>query len=320
MDIAYIILAHKNPEQLVRLILRLNQKNTSFFVHIDKKTDHTIYNQIVSNLSYLQNVHFLKRYKCYWGDFGLVKATLQGIEEIFNRNIPFDWLILLSGQDYPLKSNIQIDKILQKNEGKLFISYADYLVPPDKKWLTSGSDRIDYWHFCLSNYVRFVFPAKLTANSYLRYKILKRPWLQFIAFIYSYLFGWIPLKKRQYPQGFQPFIGSQFWSLSKDCVEYIHDFVKENRSFVNFFRYVDIPDEMFFQTIILNSEFKERVVNDNLFEIDWNNPNPTYPRIFVKTDFARLVNSSKLFARKFDMTKDPDILDIIDREILSEEI
>ena len=320
MKIAYIVLAHKYPEQLKRLIIKLDNEETSFFIHIDKKTSNKVYNQIVSSLSHLPNVYFLNRYKCYWGGFGLVKATIQGIKEIFDRNISFDWLILLSGQDYPLKTNSQIKKALEKNEGKLFLTHYDYLIPPDKKWPTSGSDRIDYWHFCLSNYVRFVFPAKLTANSYLRYKILKRPWLQFISFLYSCLFFWLPLKKRKFPEGFKPFIGSQFWCLSRDCVEYIHVFVQQNPDFINFFMYVDIPDEMFFQTVVLNSPFKERVVNDNLFCIDWDNINQTYPKVFVKTDFDRLISSSKLFARKFDMIRDVDILNLLDQKLLSDAV
>jgi hypothetical protein len=60
MKIAYVVLAHRYPEQLIRLILRLNTENTSFFVHFDKKSDDKIYNQLVSELSHLPNVYFLK--------------------------------------------------------------------------------------------------------------------------------------------------------------------------------------------------------------------------------------------------------------------
>jgi hypothetical protein len=95
--------------------------------------------------------------------------------------------------------------------------------------------------------------------------------------------------------------------------------MQHNPAFVNFFKYVDIPDEMFFQTIILNSPFKESVINDNLVYIDWENPNPSYPRTFVKTDFEILVSSSKLFARKFDVSRDADILDMIDQKILNDD-
>jgi hypothetical protein len=318
MRIAYIILAHRYPEQLIRLILKLNTENNSFFVHIDKKTNDKIYHQIVSGLSHIPNVYFLKRHKCYWGDFGIVNATVEGIKELFNRNISFDRLRLLSGQDYPIKSNSQIEEFLRENAGKQFISYEYYLIPPEKSWPTSGSDRIDYWHFSLGK-MRFVFPAKLTASTANRVRLKKLAWLRAFSALWSGLMFLFPPIKRNLPEGFRPFIGSQFWCLSKDCVEYIHNFMQHNPAFVNFFKYVDIPDEMFFQTIILNSPFKESVINDNLVYIDWENPNPSYPRTFVKTDFEILVSSSKLFARKFDVSRDADILDMIDQKILNDD-
>ncbi|MGE5445412.1 MAG: hypothetical protein ACM3SR_12560 [Ignavibacteriales bacterium] len=43
MRLAYIISAYKYPEQLIRLILRLNTDTTSFFIHVDKKTDNEVY-------------------------------------------------------------------------------------------------------------------------------------------------------------------------------------------------------------------------------------------------------------------------------------
>lgn len=62
--------------------------------------------------------------------------------------------------------------------------------------------------------------------------------------------------------------------------------------------------------------FKNCIVNDDLKYIDWENPNPTPPAILGKSDFHRLVNSPKLFARKFDITRDAEILDLIDQQIL----
>ena len=51
MNIAYIILAHKYPRQLIRLVNRLNTEKTYFLIHIDKKTNNDIYQEIVQGLS-----------------------------------------------------------------------------------------------------------------------------------------------------------------------------------------------------------------------------------------------------------------------------
>ncbi len=50
--------------------------------------------------------------------------------------------------------------------------------------------------------------------------------------------------------------------------------------------------------------------------MDLENPNPNCPATLDKSYFDKLINSSKLFARKFDMTRDADILDMIDQKIL----
>ncbi len=49
MRIAYVILAHKYPEQLVRLISQLNTNDVSFFLHIDKKPDDKFYHQVLQH-------------------------------------------------------------------------------------------------------------------------------------------------------------------------------------------------------------------------------------------------------------------------------
>ena len=123
MKIAYIISAYKYPEQLIRLISRLNSETNNFFVHVDKKTDSKIYYQVADSLRHFSNVYFLERHKCYWGDFSHVNATIKGIEEIFSRSIPFDYVFLLTGQDYPIKSNSQIEKFLIENQRKSFMEY-----------------------------------------------------------------------------------------------------------------------------------------------------------------------------------------------------
>ncbi|MBD2388336.1 beta-1,6-N-acetylglucosaminyltransferase [Cylindrospermum sp. FACHB-282] len=316
MNIAYIVLAHKYPEQLIRLIIRLSTEKTYFFVHIDQRMNSKAYQQIVREISHISNVFFLKRRKCYWGDYSLVAATLEGFKEIFSRNIDFDWLILLSGQDYPIKSNSQIQEFLRKNIGKSFVDYFPLPRPENlsPKWTNGGFDRINYWHFCLFNQ-RFVFPGKRRLNTYYAYHVKPTILDRIISRLWFCLVLFFPIK-RKFPQGFQPLAGSQFWCLSRECGEYIYNFIQQNPTFVNFFNYVDVPDEIFFQTIILNSPIRTTVINNNLWYMDWQNPNPNLPAILGENDLDKLINSSCLFARKFDAYQDIEILNSLDKQIL----
>ena len=71
-----------------------------------------------------------------------------------------------------------------------------------------------------------------------------------------------------------------------------------------------------FQTIIMNSPFKDKVVNDNLRYIVWPSAFDSSPINVVKSDFPKLKTSPQLFARKFDMTMDCEVMDMIDQQIL----
>jgi hypothetical protein len=84
---------------------------------------------------------------------------------------------------------------------------------------------------------------------------------------------------------------------------------------VNFFRWVDVPDELFFQTILMNSSLKERIINDDLRYIAWKDLESGSPAILKLDDFDQMMQSPKLFARKFDMTVDAEVLDLIDRAL-----
>ncbi len=316
MKIAYLILAHQYPEQLIRLIQSRNTENTSFFIHINQRTDQQTYNKFVKGLSHLPNVHFIKRHVIYMFDFGHTQASLQGIKEVIESKVDFDWLILSTGQDYSIKPNHYIENFFRENAGKIFLDYMDNLVVTDGLWLNRGADNINYWHVRLWT-LRFVFPGTLDLNSHNRYCNSQKLWYQMLSFMWNRIVPSFPIK-RKFPEGFTPFRGSAYWCFPKDCVEYIDKFLKENKGFINYFKYVDGPDEMFFQTLLLNSPLKDRVVNDNLFFIDWENPNPSCPRVFEKDDFERLVNSPKLFARKFDATRDSEILDLLDQKVLQD--
>ena len=124
--------------------------------------------------------------------------------------------------------------------------------------------------------------------------------------------------KRKLPNKFLLYGGSQWWTLSSDCIEWVVNFIKDNPRLVNYFRYTFIPDELFFHTIIMNSPFKDSVMNENLRYIDFSRGNPNPPAVLHSEDFDDLPNDSNmLFARKFDIQRDSKILDLIDQKIIN---
>ena len=300
MKIAYIILAHKYPEQLLRLIYKLNTADVSFFIHIDKKADDKFYHHVLTQLKDFPNVSFIKRYHLTWGSFDIVRASLEGIKSIVETGTYFDYVIHLSGQDYLIKSNEQIKKFFQENKGKEFIEYFPL---PYALW-HGGLTRLECWYIRWNNKI-YRIPEKREFKSRIN------------SFLYSLLLLLVP-KRRKLPEGFALYGGSAFWCLTGECIKWINDFVKQNPKFVNRFNYTFCPDELFYQILIVNSPFQKKVINTYLTYLEWTIDYSGHPKTLEKNDFEQIRESEKLFARKFDMTIDPDILDMIDKMILSQ--
>lgn len=122
--------------------------------------------------------------------------------------------------------------------------------------------------------------------------------------------------KRPYLRGVTPQIGNQWMILSRRFCEFV-SYSPEVERFKRFYRYTLIPDESFFQTVMMNTNYKGAIVNDDKRIIDWV-PMGTIklrPRDFTSKDAGFLLASQGLFARKFDETVDAGILSILESNL-----
>jgi hypothetical protein len=274
--VAYVISAYKNAGHFSRLVHRLHTgPETIFLVHVDRKTDEETFRMMVDGVADLEDVRFLARHACHWGGFGHVRASLKGIDELVGSGADPDYVVLLSGQDYPIKSNAYIRDFLVRGEGRSFFLHFPL---PTANWRHGGLDRMHDWHH--------------------RYRRLHVR---------------LPLRRRL-PHDMRPWGGSAYWIVSRAALKTIAGFVEANPWYVHFFEHVHIPDELFFQTILLNSPEAERCVDFRLHYTEWSRM--PAPAILVKDDYPQLVGSSCLFARKFDPGVDREILDLIDEGLL----
>ena len=293
---------------MIRLIERLTADGAAFFVHIDKSAPAQFSRRVATAFSQAPHVHLVPRHRVTWGRFSVVQAALEGIAEVVRLRFACDFGILLSGQDYPIRSNAQIFDYLAQRKGQSFVDYEQ--LPSARRWLNEngGLNRIEYWHFRLGDLpLEFPrpFPAHTTPG-----RIAARAWAGLCR---------IFPRKRMLPNGLIPFGGSGFWCLTGACLQYVHDFSRRHRNLTRFFRYVDNPDEVFFQTIVMNSAYRHTVVNDDLRYIVWPQRPAAHPEILREGDFERIVASGKLFARKFDPAQSAKLLEMIDQRITATE-
>src|ERR1700728_2180849 len=101
--INFILLVHKDPDQVRRLVDRLSSDESYFYIHVDKDVDISLFKK---ELEGLENVYFLEneqREYGTWVDIGIVEATINALKQIL-KDKREGYCVLLSGQDYPIKS------------------------------------------------------------------------------------------------------------------------------------------------------------------------------------------------------------------------
>lgn len=297
--IAYLIQAHNNPVHLQKMIWALNSEKVSFFIHIDKKSDILEFTKL---LWQQKNIYFVNnRINVIWKWFSQVKATIQTIKLAFKK-WNYKYFILLSWADYPIKSNKEILSFFE-NTNKNYIehkkieksnNYLDYF-KNKQLWF-----KISKWHFY--DTLKYNFNSK---------KWSFKHWLYRLFILFNILIVNTFSKKKKIGLNIDYYFWSQWWCINQESIEYILDFHEKNRFLEKIFYYSDSSDEMYFQTILMNSEFKNICINDNLRYIDWSK-NREWPAILAENDFKKTTNSQKLFARKFGK-KSKKLINLIDK-------
>jgi hypothetical protein len=315
MNIAYLILAHNQPLQLERLIERLNQPNINFYVHVDKKSKDL--SSVTQNLSKYKNVTVISRYNVNWMGFNMVKSTLDLIQHALASGINFKYYVLLSGQDYPIKNNEYVNNFFSSHNTD-FISYnkLSHLPEPFR-------DKVRLFHFPDIPYTN---PRSLK-----KIPILVKAYYG----IYKRFKKYMP--QRSFYKNYEPYFGSQWFALTHETIKYVLEFIKENKQYVKFMELTEGPDEIFFQTIILNSERKNNLCGydsyldwlktrkdgelfvqgySSLRYMDWSERGKPKPAVLDSSYYETLKESEELFARKFDEVISADLLRRIDINLL----
>jgi hypothetical protein len=292
MRIAYLILAHHQPQHLGALIDQLDDRNARFFVHLDRKSDIKPFRNVVKS----ERAVFLdRRLPIAWGEWNLVQATLDLLNRAY-RETPSAHYQLLSGDCYPIKSKEEIAAKLASGNFN-YITINEQMRPGSRfydRLIYRRSDR---------RLIKFLRRRRSLAR-------LKIPTYtgQLIKGVRGKL---DELTDRTLPAGTIPHKGWQWWCLTHDCARYVLDYVNANPRFVRFFRSALIPDESFFHTIIANSEFAHTLsptcpqgaISGNHY-VRWQEvKGRCKPRVLEESDFAELAASQACFARKFSETK-----------------
>lgn len=294
MKLVYIIIAHTNSEQTLRLVNNLNYNNSSFVFHISTNCESQFYETVYNTFKNYDNCFFARRANIRWGDFSTVQGTINAIDKIIESDLDFDYAVLLSGQDYPIKTNDEIARSIEKLNGKLLLETMTF--KELRNW-------VEKYHFWIRGH-HYRYPSD-TANG-------------IIGKSYNYFFSLFFPKNRKLPYGYVAYKGSFWWTLPKDCIQYLHKHIhsKVGRNLIKFYRYTYHAAESYFQTILMKSPYRDHIINKDMRFILWPDESG-HPKFLTSDDFNAIKSSEYLFGRKFDSRKDAKILDLIDQELLN---
>ena len=278
MRIACIIMAHKEPLQVQRLIKKFEPFPIDFYIHLDKKIPFGPF-EFLTNLS---QVHFIKnRIRVRWASYSFLNAVLQSVKEVTQTGIAYDFITVMSGQDYPIKPVESLLGQLEKNKGRNYVCFET-----GTEWWDHAISRVNRYHF-----TNFDFRG--------RYRI------QF------FLNAFLPTRKFPLPYKLYGGPRAMCMTITPECAAYLVDFIEKDKKLRRFIRFTWGPDEFVIPTLVMNSPFKDSVINDNFYYIDWS-AGGSNPKILRVEDYNKLMATDKFMARKFDIKVDSAILDKID--------
>jgi hypothetical protein len=240
------------------------------------------------------------------GNFALVQSYLDAIAWLLETGSDFSWLINLSGQDYPIQPLSQVEAFLSQTDYDGFVEYFK-VFSNESPWKQSeGYSRYAYRYRTIVANLPEWQQKVLTPLKALNYL---QPFFR-VNFSYGATLG---LKiSTPFHEDFVCYGGSFFCTLSRKCVEYLHNSIKQYPELVDYYRGVANPDECFIQTLLVNSQLFN-LCNDCKRYFDFSQTRNGHPRILMSADFPALANSQAHFARKFDFATDRSVLDLLDQ-------
>ena len=280
---AYLIMCHTNFDQLLILLNILDDERNDIYLHIDKKAKGFSLDDIKQHIKH-SVLHIIKPMRVNWGGDSFIELELRLLRE--STRTHHMYYHLLSGMDLPIKSQDYIHSFFGRQSGNDFVGMER---KHDHNLYRSFMCRLDYYYI----FQNIIERGKGRIACKIQWKLVH---LQEKCNIRRTKRSNIEFQK-----------GPQWFSITHKTACIVLD---EYKKYKKYFRYTFCADEIFLQTILNNSPQidKTKVIDDTMRYIDWDRGKPYTFRL---EDYDTIINSNKLFARKFDINVDERIITAI---------
>lgn len=287
---AILILAHKDADYIYSLSVLL-KKNFNVYVHFDTKFSLT---EEVKDKFHAANIFVCQKINVKWGAFSIVEATFVLMKEAL-KNKDNTFFHLISGQDFPI---IDINKIFEFYEGNTNI----YMTYSFSKNCIKSHENVLWWQ-------KYYFYFD---------KISRRTWYgkiyHRISLIFQILLGINKFKSLDINEDM--YHCSEWIDIPREPLEYVFTFLNEHKNWLKLFQTSAFPDESIFQTILCNSKYKEKIINNNHRYIDWKHKYKNGPKFLDVTDYDKIKKTNCHFARKIDKNISKELIIKLKKELI----
>lgn len=295
MSQAILITAYKDFSQLDRMISRF--RDFYVYVHIDRKAIGEAKSFLMGGGKYFIDkyidngrVKIVSKYTVGWGGYNHLLSVIY-LMKLANKNPDVSYIHIVSGQDYPVKGKAEFDVLEQS--GNIFMTCT-----PLDSTSAMVKERYRYTHL-------FARLWDIRSTRYIKWDKRSRKYL--------------PLERKRIGKFRMPDIykGMVWVSMPKNVSTFVCDFIRT----VNGLRFMfgllwsEIPEEIFFQTILMHSVYRGNIVNDNMRYTLWHEKNGALPGILDESDFESIINSNAIFARKISSDCSAKLLNMLDEMI-----
>lgn len=317
MRAAYLILSHRRPSQLIRLIevILRQDAHAVIVVHHDQfrsEVDKSMFEQF-------SNVYLLTSdYPIEWGDFSQVDVYWRSLTWMLE-HVEFDWVIFLSAQDYPIKPLHMLYRHLNESGVDAFVDGCPIDEIQDSTTRRDAGFRYNYQYRILPDLqILSRFPSAIRRPLHNAYAVCIGGFNRVQPFFHVYRYP-APLpsrigsraRRRPFTASAPCWKSSSWLTMNHRAAEAVVRFTVSNADYVRYYRSTVVPDESATATIVANDP-ELTLVRHGIHHINWSGIGRSHPEIFTESNLQELVASDQYFARKFDETVDSVILDRLD--------
>jgi hypothetical protein len=281
---AALVTAYKDFDMLERLVLRLQSLGMRVFVHIDKRSAGA--KEAVLRIRSL-GAEAYSWYSIHWGSRSHLGALLR-MMRIAIDDPDVSYVHTISGQDYPIKSSQAFEAVC---DGSIFMDLERLNCMPARY-----RERFERYHIRDLMDPLFRLPARADE----------------VVVSAQRLLG---IRRQRTRSRLNIFKGLVWVSMPADAACYCCNSDSATRLWGEL-RFTALPEEFYFQTLLLASPFAERIDPDNRRYMDWMPRDGSRPAVLNPIDYPTLESSSALFARKLDSKISAELLEAIDQHLL----